>query len=139
MLTVFWSPLNLSLVEILSKGIHSDSQYFCSNILFAVVQNQPSETPEDRKRRMVLHFDTATAHTAKCTIDYLMVNRLTRAPYPTFSPDLASSDFYLLGKLKMVRAQEAFADEIRSHRRSVGSDHTLAELRSFLSGRSPVE
>jgi hypothetical protein len=42
---------------------------------------------------MVLHFDNATPHTAKCTIDYLRANQLTRAPHPTFSPDLTPSDF----------------------------------------------
>jgi hypothetical protein len=39
MLTVLWSPLGFSLAEILPKGIHFDSQYFCSNILSAIVQN----------------------------------------------------------------------------------------------------
>jgi hypothetical protein len=37
MLAVFWSPLGFSLVEILPKGIHFDSQYFTSNILSAIV------------------------------------------------------------------------------------------------------
>jgi hypothetical protein len=39
MLTVFWSPLGFSFVEILPKGIHVDSQYFCSSVLSAIVQN----------------------------------------------------------------------------------------------------
>jgi hypothetical protein len=51
---------------------------------------------------MVAHFDNATPHIAKCTIDHLRANRLTLAPHPAFSPDLASSDFYLFGKLKCV-------------------------------------
>jgi hypothetical protein len=46
-LAVFWSQLGFSLVEILPKGIHYESQYFCSNVLSAIVQNRPSETPED--------------------------------------------------------------------------------------------
>jgi hypothetical protein len=69
MLTVFWSPLGFSPVEIMPKGILFDSQYFCSNLLSTIVQDQSSETPEDQERRMVLHFDNATLHTAKCTID----------------------------------------------------------------------
>jgi hypothetical protein len=62
------------LFEILPKGIHFDSQYFCSIILSAIVQNRPSEIPEDQTRRMVVHFENATPHTAKCTIDYLRAN-----------------------------------------------------------------
>jgi hypothetical protein len=39
MLTVFWFPLGLSPIEILLKWIRFDSQYFCSSILSAIVQN----------------------------------------------------------------------------------------------------
>jgi hypothetical protein len=83
-------------------GIHSDFQSFCSNIIFAIVQNRRSEAPEDRKRRMVLRFDNATPHTSKCTSDYLEVNWLTLRPHPASSPDLAPSDCHLFGKLKMA-------------------------------------
>jgi histone-lysine N-methyltransferase SETMAR len=109
MLTVFWSPLSFSLSEILPTGIRSDSQYFCSNILFAIMQNRRSEAPEDRRRRMVLHFDNATPHTAKCTSCYLKVNRLTRAPHPASSPDLAPSDCHLFDKLEMALMGSVFA------------------------------
>jgi hypothetical protein len=44
MLAVFWSPLGFILVETLPEGIRFDSQYFCSNILSAIVQNRRSET-----------------------------------------------------------------------------------------------
>jgi hypothetical protein len=71
MMTVFWPPLGFLLVEILMKGVSFDSQYFCSSILSAIVQGRPSETPEDRRRRMVVHFDNPTPHTHKCTVDYL--------------------------------------------------------------------
>jgi hypothetical protein len=47
--TVFWSPLGFSLIKSLPKGIRFDSQYFCCNILSAIVQNRPSEIPEDRR------------------------------------------------------------------------------------------
>jgi hypothetical protein len=110
-LTVFWYPLGFSLVEILQKEIHSDSQYFCSNILSAIVQNGQSETPEDRRRRMVVHSDNATPHPVKCTIEYLSATRLTRATHPASSPDLALSDFYLFDKPKRVLMGAAFPDD----------------------------
>jgi hypothetical protein len=49
-------------------------------------------------------------HTAKCTIDYLGANRLTRAAYPAFSPDLELSDFYMFGKQKIALMGAAFAN-----------------------------
>jgi hypothetical protein len=107
----FLVSAGFSLVEILPKWIHFDFQYFCSNILSAIMQNRPSETPEHRRRRMVLHFDSASPHTAKCTIDYLRVNRLTREPHPAFSPDLWPSDFSRFGKLKMAPMGAAFPND----------------------------
>jgi histone-lysine N-methyltransferase SETMAR len=60
---------------------------------------------------MVVHFVHANPHAAKCRIDYLTVNRLTRVLHPAFSPDLAPSDFYVFGKLKMALMGAAFADD----------------------------
>jgi hypothetical protein len=59
---------------------------------------------------MMLYFDNAITHPAKCTIDYLRENRLARAPYPTFPPDLAPLDFYLFGKLKISPMGVEFVD-----------------------------
>jgi hypothetical protein len=73
-LTFFWSPLGLSLVEIPLKGILFDPQYFCSHIFSAIVQNRLSETAEDRRRKMGVHFDTVIRHTVKCVIYYLRAN-----------------------------------------------------------------
>jgi hypothetical protein len=60
---------------------------------------------------MVVHFDNATSHTAKCTIDHLKADRLTQAPRPAFSLDLVLSDFNLFGKLKMALVGTAFSDD----------------------------
>jgi hypothetical protein len=49
--------------------------------------------------------------TAKCTIDYLRANRLTREPHPALSADLAPSDFHLYSKLKIVLMGASFADD----------------------------
>jgi hypothetical protein len=110
-LTIFWPPLSFFLVGILPKVTHLDSHDLCSATLSAIVQNSPSETPEDRKRRMMVHFDSATTHTAKCMIDCLRTNLLMRAPHPALSPDLAPWGFYLFGKLKMVLMGAAFVDD----------------------------
>jgi hypothetical protein len=60
---------------------------------------------------MMVCFDNATPHTAKCIIDYPKANRLVRVPPPAVSLDLAPSDFYPFGKLKMALMRAAFADE----------------------------
>jgi hypothetical protein len=60
---------------------------------------------------MVVHFGNAAPQTAKCTIDYLKANRLTRGPHPVISPDLARSYFSLFGKLQMSSMGAAFAND----------------------------
>jgi hypothetical protein len=59
----------------------------------------------------MMHFDNATPHTAKCTIDHLRANRLARGSHPAFSPDLTPSDFSVFGKLKMELMGVAFVDD----------------------------
>jgi histone-lysine N-methyltransferase SETMAR len=59
----------------------------------------------------MLHFDKASVHTARDTIDFMRRNRMKRARHPPFSPDLARSDFYLFGKVKTALQGAIFADE----------------------------
>jgi hypothetical protein len=108
---VFWSPMGFSPVEILPKMIHFDSQHLCSKFLSAIGQNRPPETPEDRRRRMVVHFDDAIPHTANWTIDYLRAYRLIWTPHPAFSSDLEPSNFYMFSKLKMALMGAVFAND----------------------------
>jgi hypothetical protein len=37
---------------------------------------------------------------AKLAMDFIDANRMTRAPHPLYSPDFASSDFFLFGDVK---------------------------------------
>jgi hypothetical protein len=111
MLTVFWSPLGFSLVQILPKGGHFNARYFCENIIAEIDRIRPASTAEDARRKIVLHFDNASPHTAAVSLDFLRSNRMRRAPQAPFSPDLAPSDFYLFGKLKTALMGSEFEDE----------------------------
>jgi hypothetical protein len=74
MLPVFWSPLGFALVEMLPRGACFDPLYFCLKILCGIVRNRPTDTAEDERRRMVLHFDNAIPYTAHHTTDYMNHN-----------------------------------------------------------------
>jgi histone-lysine N-methyltransferase SETMAR len=111
MLTVFWSPLGFALVRMLPKGAHFDAHYFCTNILAEVDRIRPAATAEDARRKVVLHFDNASPHSASATASFLSSHRMKRAPHPPFSPDLAPSDFYLFGKVKTALNGAEFEDE----------------------------
>ena len=49
---------------------------------------------------MIHHFDNARPHTANQVKNYFDENGFERAPQPPYSPDIASSDFYLFGYIK---------------------------------------
>jgi hypothetical protein len=59
---------------------------------------------------------------------------MTRVLYPTFSPDLAPSDFHLFGNFKAVLKGSSFEDEEKLLRgvRGVLSDISLQELEAVL-------
>jgi histone-lysine N-methyltransferase SETMAR len=111
MFTVFWSPFGFSVVKILPKGQPIDAQYFTPTILSVIAESRPMQTWENPNREMVVYFDIASPHTARSTIGYMNRNRLARASYPPFSPDLAPSDFYMFGKVKKALMGVRFDDE----------------------------
>jgi hypothetical protein len=101
-LTVFWSPLRCSLVELLPNGICFNARYFCSSILSTIVQNRPAAAPEGARRNIVRHFDNAGPHATRLTTDYMLGNQLARAALPAFSPGLAPLYFEPFGKVKIT-------------------------------------
>jgi hypothetical protein len=60
---------------------------------------------------MLLHFDNASPHTARLTIEYMHQNRLCRIIQLPFSPHLAPSNFCLFGKMKPTLMGAIFDDE----------------------------
>lgn len=54
----------------------------------------------NRKRRIILHHDNASSHTARQTNDFLKAKNVELMSHPAYSPDLAPCDFYLFPKIK---------------------------------------
>jgi hypothetical protein len=46
---------------------------------------------------MIAHVGSPGSHGAECVTEYMDYNTLKRVSHPPYSPDLASSDFYLFG------------------------------------------
>jgi hypothetical protein len=59
---------------------------------------------------LLVHADNAYPHTAKLSTQYFNRNRIKLAQHPPCSPDLAPSDFYLLGDVKRCLAGLSFED-----------------------------
>ena len=76
-----------------------------------------------------LHQDNTPAHTALTVIEFLATKQITVLEHPTYSPDLAPSDFFLFPKIKEILKGRHFddIDDIRSN--------TMAALKAIPQNR----
>lgn len=100
MLTVFWSPLGFRIINFLPRRQKFNAQYLIENILTPITQTHPGPAINN-KRRVVIHMDNSPVHRSAIVHDFSVQNRLFLCDHPAYSPDLAPSDFYLFGKLKI--------------------------------------
>lgn len=54
----------------------------------------------NQKRRIILHHDNASSHTARRTIDFLTENKIELMDHPPYSPDLSPNDFFTFPRIK---------------------------------------
>jgi len=59
-------------------------------------------------RRWILQHDNAPAHSALIMREFLVRSYITVLEHPPYSPDLASCDFFLFPKCKLVLRGAAF-------------------------------
>ena len=111
MLCIFWNPHGIVIIYVLPKGTSMNSSIFISNILEPLNQYPANLQAKKSRRRFWLHFDNAPCHRSKVVKNYMALKKFSRAPHPPFSPDLAPSDFYLLGKVKNKTQGVHFKDE----------------------------
>jgi histone-lysine N-methyltransferase SETMAR len=62
------------------------------------------------ERRLLVHADNAHLHAAKLSTQYFNKNPMKSTPHPSYSPDLAPSDFYVFGYVKRYLAGLSFKD-----------------------------
>jgi len=111
MVTIFWSPIGIQVLNVLPKGHTLNAQYFQEIILAELVRNNKVKEVKNQKQKYMIHFDNACVHSAKSTIQFLNENNIEILSHPAYSPDLAPSDFYLFGYLKDKAKGKRFCDE----------------------------
>jgi transposase len=83
---------------------------FYLDVLTRLRKSVRRKRPQKWKNDWALHHDNAPSHTAMAVQQFLAKNNILIVPRPSYSPDLAPSDFWLFPMLK-----RAFEDVI-SHR-----------------------
>lgn len=108
MITVFWNPKQIALVDALPKGEKFNALYYTNNIL-EKLQKLGNGFPDTNGKKLNVHADNARPHTSKTTIRYMETHGMKKVPHPAFSPDLAPSDFFLFGYVKKLLEGQSFA------------------------------
>jgi hypothetical protein len=93
---IIQDPLRFHLLDTLPKDNIFDVEYYCVNILTELL---PLRSQVDG-RRLVIHADNARPHITRKYRAFCEENRLRLAVHSPYSPDLARSDFFLLGHIK---------------------------------------
>lgn len=115
MISVFWNPNGIVLVDALPKGQKFNSEYYINNIL-KKLHESGGGFPDTNGKKLNVHADNARPHTSKMTIRYFETHGMKKVPHPAFSPDLAPSDFFLFGYVKLKLEGQSFTsrDELFS-------------------------
>ncbi|GFR59078.1 mariner transposase [Elysia marginata] len=96
MLTVFWDSEGIVYIEFLEQENAVNSERFISTLRKLSLRLK-RERPI---KQAILHHDNARPHTSCQTEEALHKMNFEVLPHPSYSPDLAPSDFYLFPKLK---------------------------------------
>lgn len=99
MASVFWDHKGPLLVDFLERGNTVNAEQYCKT-LDRLRQAIRKKRPGLLSDGIILLHDNATPHTASCTRHWLDRYNWEVLDHPSYSPDLAPSDFHLLGPLK---------------------------------------
>jgi hypothetical protein len=127
MLTIVWNPRGFHFITVLEKGHKFNAGDNIAEILEPLSQWHSIEAA-DNDRKLLVHADNARPHTAKLSTQSFNEDRMKSAPRPSYSPDLALSDFYLFGDVKRYIAGLLFED----------ADQLLAAVEGVLEGIEKV-
>ncbi|GFN87767.1 ribonuclease hi [Plakobranchus ocellatus] len=108
------------LLDILPQGQCINAARYCST-LDRLKEAIRRKRPELLRRGVVLQHDNATPNSANLTQQWLQRYGWKILPHPAHSPDLAPSDFHLIGPLKRHLGGMAFETE----------DDLISELRNW--------
>jgi [histone H3]-lysine36 N-dimethyltransferase SETMAR len=110
MATVFWDASGILLVDYLERGCTITGEYYAQ--LIPKLRNEIKKKRRGKLTRGVLfHHDNAPVHTSEVAVAAINAAGFELMPHPSYSPDLAPSDFYLFRHLKKNIKGRRFSDD----------------------------
>jgi hypothetical protein len=93
MFTVMWNLLGFHGIDKLLTGAKMNNEHFTINILARLAEKISPERRTAHAQRLIVHMDKCSIHTSGAAEDYQKQNNMMRLRRPSYSPDLALSDF----------------------------------------------
>jgi hypothetical protein len=109
MLTIVWNLSVFHLINVLPKGFKFNASFYVTQILGPLSDWRRTQIGRTN-RKLWIHADNARPHTATVTLQFMQQNAMRRVPHPTYSSDLAPSDFYLFDYIKQLLFGCEFTD-----------------------------
>ena len=91
---MFWDAEGILFIDYLEKGKTIIGKYY-SNLLTRLDEKIHEKRPSLQKKKIVFHQDNAPAHKSVLAMGKLRDLHYELLEHPPYSPDLASSEFYL--------------------------------------------
>jgi hypothetical protein len=133
MITIFFTALQLIMLDVLSKGSKFNQQYFIDYMFLDL----KTENRNFRRRMPFaffwVHMDNSMGHNGSKVVSKFDKHHMVRLPHPSYSRDLSPCDFWLFWMLKgILKDQEFHAhDEIEEAITMAWNDLTFDEVQSI--------
>jgi hypothetical protein len=82
------------------KGTTYNTTFIFDVVILRLIENVPSRTRRKTLKGCLIHMDNARPHISRRAQRCIEASRAGRRPHPSYSLDLALSDFFLLGHIK---------------------------------------
>jgi transposase len=111
MFPIIWNPTGFYVVERFPNDTKMNSAYFVTNTLTPLEKAIFPQRRAPHQKRLAIHLDNWSIHTSRASTEWLGEYGMRRMPQPSYSPDLAPSDFYLFSTVKEKYERTQVADE----------------------------
>jgi histone-lysine N-methyltransferase SETMAR len=107
MLTILWDPTEFAAVTAIDSGCKFNAGYYVSEML-TPLSEWWRERGAGNFGKLIVHADNAHPDNAAVSQQFMAGNAMVIAAHPPYSPNLAPSDFYLLGHVRCLPRGKSF-------------------------------
>jgi histone-lysine N-methyltransferase SETMAR len=130
----FFNPNGFGIMDLLPEWNNFSPQYLIHQILEPLSEEHSSKSADIARRSLGLHFDNSGRPTANIGSEEMTRLKCKMMPHPSYSLDLAITDFHLFSVLKQklqgtdVSEEEELKSDILTIFQGIASDEVKSHL-----------